>query len=272
VNNQSNGLSVLVSVYSRDNALFLKQALTSIFEQTLRPTEVVLVKDGPVTVELEDVIGSFVKQYDYLKIIPLEKNKGLGAALNIGLQYCSNEIVARMDSDDISKPDRFDKEYRFLKENPDIALVGSWIEEFINDAGNTVGFRKVPECTKEITTYAKLRCPFNHPTVMFRKSAIMAVGSYIPFGTFEDYHLWSRVLMAGYKVYNFQESHLYFRTSSDMYKRRGGLNKTRQEYELQRYFYKSGFVNLPTFIRNLIIRGLFRAAPSKLRGIFYNKR
>jgi len=264
--------SVLISVYQKDNPFFFEQALRSIFDQSLLPTEVILVKDGPIEEGLTNVINNFKRKHASIKVIELEENKGLGIALNEGLENCSNEIVARMDADDINKPWRFQKEYEFLQSNPDIVLVGSWIDEFIGSPDNVQGQRKVPEHPDKISVFAKLRSPFNHPTVMFRKSAILAVGSYQSFGTFEDYHLWSRLLSAGYKTYNLQESLLYFRISADMYNRRGGWVKTKQEFNLQSYFLKTGFINRFCFMRNLFIRGLFRAAPSEIRAFFYRRK
>lgn len=263
-------ISVLMSVYNKERASFLDLSLQSIVNQTFLPSEIVLIKDGPLTKELDEVIDSYIRNFPLLfKIIPLNKNVGLGEALNIGLKECSFEFVARMDSDDICYPQRFEKQLAIFKEDGSIDLVGSWIDEFIETPDNVLSQRKVPETHSEILSFAKLRSPYNHPTVMFKKSMVESVGGYLPFGTFEDYHLWSRVLMAGYNTYNIQQSLLLFRSSSDMSKRRGGLEKTWKEMLLQKYFLKSGFINRTQFLRNILVRGLFRAAPNVLRSYFY---
>ncbi len=263
--------SVLMSVYIRDNPVFLDQAMASVFNQSYPPGELVLVKDGELTPGLEEVIGKYANKFPSVKLVEMEKNAGLGAALARGLTECSFDLVARMDADDINMHFRFERQFKFLKAHPDVALVGAWIDEFIDSTENVVSQRKVPELSEEIAVFARLRSPFNHPTVMFRRDIILSVGNYQPYGTFEDYHLWSRLLSAGYMTYNFQESHLLFRASIDMYKRRGGWKKTLQEFRLQQYFFESGFIDRAQFARNLLVRGLFRFAPSWLRGISYKR-
>lgn len=137
--------SVLLSLYSKENPLFFKQSFESLFSQTLLPSEVVLVKDGPLTVELDTIVSDYEQRCSILKVVTLEKNQGLGKALNEGLKHCSNDIVARMDTDDIAKPSRFEKQIKVLCENPDIDVVGTWIDEFLDDISNVLSVRKLPE-------------------------------------------------------------------------------------------------------------------------------
>ena len=181
--------SVLLSLYIKENAEYFKSSLESIFCQTLLPNEVILVKDGPITEELEKIIADFKKRYKILKVIPLEKNIGLGLALNEGLKHCSYDIVARMDTDDIAKKDRFDKQIDIFRNNPEIDLVSAWIDEFTDDISNINSTRKLPENHKDILSFGKSRNPVNHPVVMFRKNKVMEAGSYKDFYLLEDYYL-----------------------------------------------------------------------------------
>ena len=195
--------SVLLSLYHKESPLFLRQSLTSIFTQTLLPIEVVLVEDGPLTDELYAVIKEFTSQHPELKVISLPTNRGLGKALNEGLKHCSYDLVARMDTDDIAKPDRFEKQLAIFLEHPEIDVVGAWIDEFEGEVSNVLSMRKVPEQHENILRFAKGRCPVNHPVVMFRKSAVLKAGGYKHFPLFEDYYLWVRMpalfpLLAGY--------------------------------------------------------------------------
>ena len=194
--------SVLLSLYHKESPLFLRQSLTSIFTQTLLPIEVVLVEDGPLTDELYAVIKEFTSQHPELKVISLPTNRGLGKALNEGLKHCSYDLVARMDTDDIAKPDRFEKQLAIFLEHPEIDVVGAWIDEFEGEVSNVLSMRKVPEQHENILRFAKGRCPVNHPVVMFRKSAVLKAGGYKHFPLFEDYYLWVRMLMNGARFYN----------------------------------------------------------------------
>lgn len=259
--------SVLLSLYSKESPEFLRQSLDSVFNQTLPPDEVVLVEDGPLTDELYAVLV----KYPQLKIIKLEENGGLGKALNEGLKHCSFELVARMDTDDICFPDRFEKQIKFMEENPEYDLVSSWIAEFENDVNCIVSIRKVPETPGEIYEYCKKRCPVNHPAVVFRKSAVQKVGGYLTEYFPEDYFLWIRMLMNGAKFYNFQEPLLYFRKSSETIKKRGGWKYAIGEVHIQKMIYNLGFISYFNFLKNSCIRFCVRILPLKLRMLVYNK-
>lgn len=263
--------SVLLSLYYKECPEHLHQSLLSVFNQTLIPDEVVLVKDGPLTEELEKVVLCYQQRYSFLKIIPLSQNQGLGRALNEGLKYCSYDIVARMDTDDIAKPNRFEKQVSFLDAHPEIDVVSSWIDEFEGTIENVLSVRKLPETSEELFQYGKSRCPVNHPVVMFRKSAVLRSGGYQHFPLFEDYYLWVRMLMNGSKFYNIQESLLYFRTSSDMFRRRGGLKYALTEMKLQHCFYKLGYISLSQMLKNDMIRTMVRLMPNSLRSFIYQK-
>lgn len=263
--------SVLLSLYYKECPEYLHQSLLSIFNQTLIPDEVVLVKDGPLTEELEKVVLGYQQRYSSLKIILLPQNQGLGRALNEGLKHCSYDIVARMDTDDIAKPNRFEKQLSFLKAHPEIDVVSSWIDEFEGTIDNILSIRKLPETPEELFQYGKSRCPVNHPAVMFRKSAVLRSGGYLHFPLFEDYYLWVRMLMNGSKFYNIQESLLYFRTSPDMFKRRGGLKYALTEMKLLHRFYKLGYISLSQMLKNDMVRAMVRLMPNSLRSFIYQK-
>ena len=227
--------SVLISIYSKENPIYLTASLNSIINQTMVPNEIVLVKDGPITDELNQVIDFFDIKYPKLfKIITLPENKGLGNALSIGILECSYDIIARMDTDDICNHYRFEKQLKFLESNLDVDLVGSNIEEFNITPGDLNRFRIMPEKGTAIMKYSKYRNPVNHPSVMFRKSKVLAAGNYksdILF--FEDFSLFIRMLQNGSKFYNLQENLLYFRTGLgiDVIKRRSGWLYLKNEWK-----------------------------------------
>lgn len=263
--------SVLMSLYYKENPEYLKESLNSVFGQALPPDEVVLVEDGPLTDDLYAVVTEFSDKYPVLKVIPLPVNSGLGKALNEGLKHCSYDLVVRMDTDDISKPERFEKQVRFMESHPDIDVCSAWIEEFNHDVSNIVSVRRLPEKNHEIYQYGKKRNPVNHPAVIFRKHSVENVGGYQPFYLFEDYYLWVRMLMNGSCFYNFQESLLYFRTGDAMFERRGGLKYAMSECRFQKMLYKLGYINVASMLLNIGIRFTTRIVPNKLRGWIYKK-
>lgn len=261
--------TVLLSIYKKEQPTYLKQSFDSLFTQTLLPSEIILVKDGLLTSELDCIIAEYVQKYPTIKVIPLEQNRGLGKALNEGLKYCSYNLVARMDTDDIAKPDRFEKQLQIFKEHPEIDVCSSWIEEFDENINNILSIKKLPEHHQEIVHYAKYRCPVNHPVVMYKKDAVLKVGGYEGFP--EDYRLWIKMLLNGSRFHNIQESLLYFRFSKDMIKRRGGWKYAIDDLKSQVSFYKMGFFSLPTLLYNIIIRITVRLIPNSLRATIYKK-
>ncbi len=264
--------SVLMSVYIREQAVCLDMALESILvKQTVKPTELVLVADGPLTEELYSIIEKYKALFENLHFVQLPQNEGLGKALNEGLKHCSYEWVARMDSDDISTPNRFEKQIDCVDKNPDIQVVGSWISEFVENHNDIVSVKKVPETQHEIYIYAQGRNPMNHPVVFFKKSAVLRVGGYEHCPMFEDYWLWVRLLNNRVQFYNIQESLLLFRANNLMYERRGGWDYVRYEY---RFFNKARHIQFITtfiFFKNLMIRLGFRLVPNKIRALLYKK-
>jgi len=236
------------------------------------PTEVILVIDGQITTALQDVVNEYQSRYpEILKIISLKKNVGLGNALNEGLKHCAYEFVARMDTDDLCKYNRFEKQLAIFEKNPNLAVVGSWIDEFVDTPENVISIKKLPEKNIDLMNYVKSRNPLNHPSVMFRKSIIQKVGGYQHFYLLEDYFLWVRLIVAGYELYNIQESLLLFRVSSKMIARRGGWKYAISELLFFKELYKLNFYGFGHFIKNVMIRFPIRIMPIKFRSIIYKK-
>lgn len=267
--------SVLISVYYKEIPRYLDRALQSITDdQVLKPNEIVLVKDGTLTKELDEVIEKYQKSYpNLLKIVALEKNYGLGKALNIGLKNCTYELVARMDGDDISKPERFKKQIDIFKGNPDLDILGSWIDEFIEENGEMRirSIRKVPEKSDEIYQKLKSICTFNHPTVMYKKSKVIEVGSYLQEFALEDYYLWIRIAINGANMHNIQESLLSFRITEGTSKRRGGLKLLKSDVKFQKKLYELGFINKRKLLQNLVKYIVYRLLSNKMRDVLQRK-
>ncbi len=263
--------SVLLSVYRKEQPAYFRQSLDSIFNQTLPPNEVVLVKDGPLTDALEEVVEEYVSKFSALKVISLSENQGLGKALNEGLKHCSYDLVARMDTDDVAKPERFEKQIAVFCAHPEVDVVGAWIDEFEGNTGDVISVRKLPEKHENILKFARKRNPLNHPVIMFRKEAVVKAGGYLHFPLFEDYYLWVRMLMNGSRFCNIPESLLYFRFSPDMFRRRGGWQYARDEFRFQRVLLKSDFIGIFCFIRNVSIRFISRIVPNGVRTLLYKK-
>ena len=269
---ETRDFSVLMSVYSKEKPEYLERALRSITDdQDLLPSEIVLVEDGPLSNELYSTIAKYLSKYkDILKIVKLDENRGLGNALRIGLTHCTNEIVARMDSDDISLPWRFRVQYNFFIEH-NFDVVGANILEFEGDENNVVGMRKVPELHDDIVAYSKRRNPMNHPAVMFKKGSVLNVGSYEEIKGFEDYYLWVKMIRNGCTFYNIQQPLLKFRTGREMIRRRGSFNYLSTEVSFFKMLREIRYINQSEYFKNVFIRTLFRILPSNFRLFLYRK-
>jgi glycosyltransferase involved in cell wall biosynthesis len=264
-------ISVLMSVYYKEKPEYLDKAIKSIIEQMVIPDEIVLIKDGPLTAKLDDVINKYKNDYPSLfKIVSLKKNMGLGLALREGLKYCSHDIIARMDSDDICYTDRFEKQLKFLSENPDVAIIGSYINEFNESPGDINSIRQMPLDSNELISFSRKRNPLNHPTVMFKKKIIEDSGSYVDMPLFEDYYLWLRVIKKGYKIANISEPLLYFRTE-DMVGRRHGWNYMKKEYHFYRTCCKEHLLNKKSVCIVCSLRLPVRLMPKRILLILYKK-
>ena len=264
--------SVLMSVYHKEKPEYLKQAIESIQTQTISTNDFVLVCDGPLNEQLDGVIATKQQEMgDTLNVVRLAKNGGLGNALNEGIKYCKNELVARMDSDDIAYPNRCEKQIAVFNTHSEVSICYGIVEEFTTDP-NTVDTKRVPpETNAEIVEFAKKRNPFNHPCVMYKKSAVEAVGSYQDFYLLEDYYLWLRMLMTGYQGYNIQEPLLHMRAGSDMYLRRAGWKYARTQARLFKFMKKQRFIGVGQYIKSCVIRSGSSLAPNWLRKFMFEK-
>lgn len=266
------GYSVLMSVYHKEKPEYLKQAIESIQAQTYPTDDFVLVCDGPLNSELDAVITTKQQEMNgVLKVYRLDKNEGLGNALNAGINHCKNELVARMDSDDVAYPDRCEKQIDVFNTHPEVSICSGIVEEFTTDPEVVDARRALPETNAKIMEFAKKRNPFNHPCVMYKKSAVEAAGSYKDFYLLEDYYLWLRMLMAGYQGYNIQEPLLHMRAGSDMYMRRAGWKYAKMQAKLFKLMKDSGFIGNGQYIKSCVIRSGSALAPNWLRKFMFEK-
>ena len=264
--------SVLMSVYCKERPEFLKQAIESIQVQSLPTDDFVLVCDGPLNSELDEVIaGKQQEMGAILNVVRLKTNGGLGNALNEGIKHCKNELVARMDSDDIAYPDRCEKQIAIFNTHLEVSICSGIVEEFSTSPDIVDAKRVPPESNSEIIEFAKKRNPFNHPCVMYKKSAVEAVGSYQDFYLLEDYYLWLRLLIAGYQGYNIQEPLLHMRADYGMYLRRAGWKYAKTQIKLFKFMRKKRFIRNGQYVKSCVIRSGSALAPNWLRKFIFKK-
>ena len=236
--------SVLMSLHLKEKPEYLKASIESILNQTIKPDEIVIVKDGPLTQELDDMVCGYEKNYPKLfHIVISDVNIGLGKALNLGLNACRNELVARMDTDDIAKPERCEKQLDMFEENSQLDLLGSSVDEFYSTPDEIVSRRVVPTNHKEIYEFAKRRSAFNHPTVMYKKSKVLSVGGYGDLRRNQDVDLFGRMLFSGCIAGNIEESLLYFRANDALAKRRRSWENTKSYIMTIKKFWKMGYAS-----------------------------
>ncbi|ORI93345.1 glycosyltransferase [Leuconostoc mesenteroides] len=263
--------SVLMSVYNKVNPEYLKESLNSIYEQTKKPKEIILVEDGYINNEIQKTIVSFKTLDIPIISVRLKENEGLGSAMKIGGEYVSTDLIARMDADDICAKNRFELQLREFRKNSSIAIVGGQIAEFSDNIKNILSFRSVPTNDEDIRKFAKLRSPFNHPTVMLRKSFLEKAGGYQKFRNFEDYHLWVRMILSGGSLVNIPNTLVYMRVGDDLYNRRGGVFYLKQYIHLRYLFYKWQFINLFEMISGDLAMIISSLLPNRLRASLYKK-
>jgi len=264
--------SVLMSLYAKENPDYLHMAISSMLNQTVKPDEIVIVEDGPLTDELYAVVNEYVTNYpDIIKIVVNEKNVGLGLALNKGIMHCKNELIARMDTDDISKPDRCEKQLKRFEEKPELDIVGTWIDEFYTEPKKVVSTRAVPCNSDDIYKYGKKRSPFNHPSVMYRKSKVLENGGYSNLRRNQDVDLFGRMLYAGCKAENIGESLVLFRANDNLAKRRKSWENTKSYINTIRKFWEIGYASFIDFLLVVIAQiGMF-VMPVKMQHWVYKK-
>lgn len=263
--------SLLLPVYAGDRADFLRRAFaSSVDEQTLPPDDVVIVQDGPLPDSLIEVCDELVATSPVaVRLVRLERNVGLGPALDRGLEECAHDVVARMDADDISLPRRFELQLPLIADGADI--VGSALMEFVDDVDEVVITRVPPLDPEWIRSAIRFRDPFNHPTVVYRRSMVQKVGGYQDLPLMEDYLLFARMLAEGAVPANVAEPLVYYRIGSGAYARRGGRALLRSEWALQRRFLEQGITSRAEFVRNVVVRGGYRLVPEPLRRVAYRR-
>lgn len=252
--------TILQSVYKNDRAEYLDQCLDSIFNSTLRPSRIVLVKDGFVCEELESCIREWSQRLP-LYVVGYGQNRGLAYALNYGLQFVETELVARMDSDDICYPDRFEKQIDYLQNNPDVTLLSGYIDEFDFDSSIVVGTRTVPLERNDIIRRLKRRNAFNHMAVVFKKPAVLESGGYQEVPFFEDYDLWVRLVQKGFQVANIPEKLVKARIGNDMIGRRHGLAYAKHELFFLKRQLERKFISKKEYIKLIFLRIPVRLLP-----------
>lgn len=263
-------LSVLISVYANEKVDHLDQAIESIWsQQTLKPSQIVLVKDGPLPPALNASIDAWkAKLGDALTVVALPNNTGLGAALNAGLQLCDHELVARMDTDDVSLPERFERQIAFMLNHPEIAAASAQIEEWDDSMQKRIGIRPLPIDADSVAVFAKRRSPLSHPLAIYRKSVILSVGGYPPLRKAQDYALWSLLLCNGYHLANLPDTLLKMRSGHGLFSRRGWAF-FKQELVLLRYQREIGFLSHFEFWQNFFLRASLRLSPSVIKRLAY---
>lgn len=258
--------SVSMCVYHGDHAVFFDEALESIYNQTCRPDEVVLTVDGPVPTEIEEVISKY-QQAENMKVVRLEKNMGHGIARRTGFAYCTNELVAIADADDVNVPTRFEKQLIYFEKIPSLSAVSSSCYHFAGTTDNILYEVKLPESDAEIKKYMRKRCPLVNAAIMLRKSDVEKAGGYQEWYHAEDYYLWLRMSLCGAVFANVPESLLYVRSNPDYVNRRGGWKYFKSMARLFSFMLKNKIIGLPFFLYNIVTRFVAQVLlPNKVRG------
>ncbi len=259
--------SVLMSVYIKEKPEYIRACFDSLLRQTVQADEWVIVEDGPLTDELYSVLDEYQKAYPGLiKRVPQEKNQGLGAALRSGIPECRNELIARMDTDDIAREDRFEKQLAEFEKDPELDICGSQIDEFEDDPSIITARRIVPVSDADIKQYQKRRDAFNHVTVMYKKSAVLKAGNYQPCPLMEDTYLWARMIQSGVKCINIDEPLVFARIGKDMFERRGGWGYFKKYKEGRKKVLQTGFIRFSDYLYTVVIQFCVAMAPRFLRG------
>ena len=263
--------SLLLPVYAGDDAAFLRLAFeSSVNEQTLPPAEAVIVQDGPVPQALAAEVSRIEQESPVpVNVVRLPENRGLTAALNAGLAACAYPVIARMDADDVSRPERFARQWQFIDEGFD--LVGTGMVEFEIDAASASAPRVPPVGEARIRDHARTHNPFNHPTMMYRRDALAKVGDYQPFGKMEDYWLGIRLIQSGARVENIADPLVAYRVGAGAFARRGGFAEARTEWRLQREMLRMGFISRGQYLRNVVVKGVYRLLPSGLKRVLFRR-
>lgn len=264
--------SVLMSVYYKEKSEYLRESIESMINQTLPPHDFVIVKDGKLTKELEEVILLYKNRYPNLfNIVGIEKNVGLGRALNEGIRHCRCELIARMDSDDISLPTRCEKQIALFNAHPSYSIIGTFIDEFYDNSNNVVSSRIVPMEHQDIVNFSKRRNPFNHPTVMYKKSDVINCGYYRTLPGAEDLDLFSKMLHSGCKAANIGESLVLYRANENNFLRRKSWNYCKAHISAVHASWKRNYCTLIDLSIVTIVRLAVFLSPVGLLKVMSNR-
>ena len=261
--------SVLISIYCKENPQWFREALDSVFAQTVQPAEIVLVEDGPLTPELYGVIDEYSQKHPIFNIVKNEKNLGLGLALRNGVLAAKYDILARMDTDDIIPKHRFETQLAKMEEGYDV--VSCWSTLFLNDKDNIIAVKTRPEHHDDIVKLAHKRSPVCHAAAFMRKEAVLEAGNYLHRQYYEDYNLWIRMIMKASKFYNVQESLYDVRTTEAQLNRRAGFSYLKNELKYLKEFYDMGFYTFGDLVKNSSIRIVARLMPNGMREMVFKK-
>ena len=262
-------ISVLISVYDKENPQYLKEAIASVINQTYKPKQIVIVKDGELTKKLDRIIYNYKNKFpELIDIYKLEQNQGLGFALRFGIEKCKCDYIARMDSDDISKNYRFEKQINYLEKNKEIDILGGYIQEYNKTMEKKLSIRRVPLNNEEIYAEIKKSNPFNHSTVIMKKKSVLEVGNYRDY-KIEDYDLWIRMRKKNMKMSNLDDILVNYRTSYSMYKRRTGIKYLKGIIIIEKELLEYKIINKLEYIKNVIIRTFLAFIPSSIKMLLY---
>lgn len=259
--------TVLMSIYIKENPEYFAECMNSILGQTVLPDQIVIVKDGPLTEDLEKEVNRYlIANPELYTIVTLETNQGLGSALAEGMQHCRNELVARMDTDDICRKDRFELQIAEFIRDEKLDICGSHIIEFEGSSSNIVAKRTVPLTDQEIKQYQKKRDAFNHVSVMFKKSTVLRAGNYQACLLMEDTLLWVNMILAGAQCKNIDDALVYVRIGSDMFERRGGLAYYKKYKEGRKKVFATGYISKADYYLSLVVQLIVASVPNRVRG------
>ena len=265
-------LSVAISVYLQSSASQFREAMDSILQQTVPADEIILVADGPISDALKKDLLAYQQKIKELHTIFLEENQSLGMAMRIAVEKAKGKYIARMDSDDICEPNRFELQLKYLESHPEVSVVGGIISEFMDGTQETVGQRIPPMEDAEIKKYMRSRNGMNHVTVMFNREKLIEAGNYEPFYSLEDYYLWCRMMMHDCVFANIPEVLVKVRVSKEMYNRRGGCRYYKMECALFKFMKDNQLIGTGRFVYNLAIRGIVQfLLPTNIRRLIYQK-
>lgn len=268
----SMSFSVLMSLYIKEKPEYARECFKSLLNQTVLADEWVIVEDGPLTEELYALLDEYEKKHPGLiKRVPLKENQGLGKALREGVLHCTHEIIARMDTDDIAREDRFAKQIALFESDPDLDICGSHIKEFFTTPDEITAVRKVPLTDADIKKYQKRRDGFNHVTVMFKKTAVLRAGNYQHALMMEDTLLWVNMILSGAKCENIDDYLVFVRTGKDMFERRGGLGYYKKYKAGRKKVYETGYISWWDYFITLVVQFIVSLMPAKLRRHVFEK-